>query len=69
MRSRMVVRLVMLSTILALPMVAHAQDASVSGMVTGTVTCSSGAMLRGATVRAVHESTGNTFDDNKGAMR
>ena len=65
MRSRMVVRLVMLSTILALPVVAHAQDASVSGM----VTYSSGAVLRGATVRAVHESTGNTFDDNKGAMR
>ena len=58
MRSGLVVRFVVASIILAAPMAAQAQEAAVSG----TVTDSSGAVLPGATVRAVHETTGNSFE-------
>src|SRR5213596_1424628 len=62
------VRLIQVSTILILPAIAHAQEAAVSG----TVTDSSGGVLPGVTVRAVHEATGNAFEtvtDNRGAYR
>ena len=58
MRSGVVVRLIVISIILALPIVAHAQEAVVSG----TVTDSSGAVLPGVIVRAVQEATGNSFE-------
>lgn len=68
MRSSLVVRLIVACTILILPMSAHAQEAAVSG----TVTDSSGGVLPGVTVRAVHEATGNVFDtvtDERGTYR
>jgi len=68
MRSRRVIWLIVASTILVLPLVAYAQDAAVSG----TVTDASGAVLPGATVRAVHEATGNAFEtatDERGVYR
>ena len=58
MRSRMVVRLIIASTILAFPTIAHAQQEAV---VSGKVMDSSGGVLPGVTVRAVHEATGNAF--------
>src|SRR5262245_33285618 len=72
MRSRTVVPLIVVSTMLCLPVLAHAQDISVSALISGTVTDSSGAVLPGATVRAVHEATGNSFEtvtDERGIYR
>src|SRR6266550_4397329 len=54
--------------ILALPVVAYAQEAVLSG----TVTDSTGAVLPGVTIRALLEATGNTFDtvtDARGAYQ
>ena len=68
MRSGLLVRLLLASTILTLPLTAHAQEAAVSG----TITDSSGGVLPGVTVRAVHEATGNAFEtvtDERGAYR
>src|SRR5512138_3001153 len=68
MRSGLIARLVFASTILTLPMTALAQEAAVSG----TVTDSSGGVLPGVAVRAVHEATGNAFEtvtDDRGAYR
>jgi len=68
MRSGLLVRLILASATLTLPMVAHAQEAAVSG----TIVDSSGAVLPGVTVQAVHEATGNAFDsvtDQRGAYR
>ena len=68
MRSRVVVWFIVACTILALPSMARAQEAAVSG----TITDSSGAVLPGVTVQAVHEATGNAFDtvtDQRGAYR
>jgi len=62
-------RLVLASTILLLPVIAHAQEEAV---VSGRITDSSGALLPGVTVRAVHEATGNAFQvvtDGLGAYR
>jgi Carboxypeptidase regulatory-like domain len=61
-------RLVVVGAILALPVVAHAQEAVLSG----TVTDSTGAVLPGVTVRAVHEASGNNFEgvtDQRGMYR
>ena len=69
MRSRMVARLIVVCTILALPVMADAQEEAV---VSGRVTDSSGGVLPGVTVRAVHEATGNVFEmvtDELGAYR
>jgi hypothetical protein len=60
--------LILGSVFLTLPMMAHAQEAAVSG----TVMDSSGAVLPGVAVRAVHEATGNAFEtvtDARGAYR
>ena len=68
MRSGLLVRLILSSVFLTLPMIAYAQEAAVSG----TITDSSGAVLPGVTVRAVHEATGNAFEavtDGRGAYR
>ena len=68
MRSGVVVRVIVASIILALPITARAQEAAVSG----TITDSSGAVLPGVTVRAVHEATGNSFEtvtDEQGNYR
>jgi carboxypeptidase family protein len=68
MRSRTVMRLIVVFTILILPLAAHAQEA----VVNGTVTDASGAVLPGVTVRAVHEATGNVFEtvtDDRGVYR
>ena len=69
MRSSLVVRFIVLFTILTLPIMAHAQEEAV---VSGRVTDSSGGVLPGVTVRAVHEATGNAFEavtDERGAYR
>ena len=56
------------AAILTLPAVGHAQEAVLSG----TVTDSTGGVLPGVTVTAVHEATGNTFvavTDDRGDFR
>src|SRR5712691_9524932 len=57
MRSSVVGRLVLLGAILMLPARLYAQEATLSG----TVSDSTGGVLPGVTVTAVHEATGNTF--------
>ncbi|HEY5618936.1 MAG TPA: TonB-dependent receptor [Vicinamibacterales bacterium] len=59
MRSSLVVRWVVAFAILILPLTAHAQEEAV---VSGRVTDSSGGVLPGVTVRAVHQATGNAFE-------
>ncbi len=51
-------RLLGIIAILALPVIAHAQDATLSGTVTDTT----GGVLPGVTVTAVNEASGNTFE-------
>ena len=61
MTSRVVRRLVFVGsilTILALPSVGHAQEATVSG----TVADSTAGVLPGATIKAVNEASGNSFE-------
>ena len=48
----------MIGAILALPIAVYAQEATVSG----TVTDSTGGVLPGVVVRALHEASGNTFE-------
>ena len=58
---------IVLVTILAIPAVGFAQEA----VLTGTVTDSTGGVLPGVTVRAVHEASGNTFEgvtDERGVL-
>ena len=55
-------------TILAMPAVGHAQEATV----TGTITDTTGGVLPGATVTAVNEASGNNFEavtDARGSFR
>jgi carboxypeptidase family protein/TonB-dependent receptor-like protein len=66
--SGLVGRLLVVGVILALPSLAHAQEAVLSG----TVTDSTNAVLPGVTIKAVHEATGNIFDtvtDGRGSYR
>ena len=61
-------RIVLIAAILAWPSISQAQEA----VLTGTVTDSTGAVLPGVTVVAVHEATGNRFEtvtDGQGAFR
>src|SRR6266704_6505507 len=68
MRSFVVRRLIVLCAMMAVPVVAGAQEAVFSG----TVTDSTGAILPGVSVRAVHDASGNSFEaltDQRGAYR
>ncbi|HEX2461585.1 MAG TPA: carboxypeptidase-like regulatory domain-containing protein, partial [Vicinamibacterales bacterium] len=68
MNKSLAVVVMMTAVVLAAPGVSRAQDATVSG----TVTDSTGGVLPGVTVTAVHEATGNTFlgvTDERGAYR
>ena len=61
-------RLLVVGAILALPAAGSAQEATLSG----TVTDSTGAVLPGVTVTAVHDASGNTFEgitDDRGLYR
>ena len=61
-------RLFLLAALLALPCAAYAQEAALAG----TITDSTGGVLPGVTVTAVHEATGNRFEavtDARGAYR
>jgi len=65
---RVVRRLLLIAVLLLVPAMSFAQDATLSG----TVRDSSGGVLPGVTVTALHETTGNTFvavTDNVGAFR
>src|SRR6266853_1473857 len=61
-------RLIVIGAILTLPAAVYGQEA----VLTGTVTDSTGAVLPGATIRAAHEASGNSFDgvtDQRGVYR
>src|SRR3954470_13456931 len=61
-------RLLVLALVLFIPSFAYAQEATV----TGTVTDSTGGVLPGVTIRAVHDATGNSFEtvtDSRGQYR
>ena len=67
-RWRVVKRLIVIVGMLALAVPAYAQEATVSG----TVTDSTGGVLPGVAVTALHEASGNTFQavtDARGAYR
>ena len=68
MRFQLLRRFLMVGTMLAVPMLAQAQEATLSG----SVTDSTGGALPGVTVRAVHEESGNSFEavtDERGNYR
>ena len=71
MSSKVLRRWIPVSTILAIlavPVVAHAQEATVSG----TVIDSTGGVLPGVTIKAVNDASGNSFEavsDARGAYR
>ena len=61
-------RLLLACAVIALPAIGYAQEA----VITGTVTDSTGAVLPGVTIVAVHQATGNRFaavTDERGAYR
>ena len=67
-RGTLAIVLMLSGAMLAWPSVGHAQEATVNG----TVTDSTGGVLPGVTVTAVHETTGNTFlgvTDERGTYR
>jgi hypothetical protein len=68
MTSSIVWRLLVISAMVTLPATAYAQEATLSG----TVADSTGGVLPGVTVTAVHEASGNTFEavtDDRGTYR
>ena len=68
MRTKRIGRLIVFGAMLALPAAGYGQEATLSGTVRDTT----GAVLPGVTVTAVHEATGNTFfavTDEVGAFR
>ena len=68
MAATIVRRLLLLCAILAIPVAGFAQEATLSG----TVTDSTGGVLPGVTLTAVHEASGNTFEgvtDERGTYR
>ena len=68
MRSQRLQRWLAVGAMLALPVLAHAQEASL----TGTVTDSTEGALPGVTVQAVHNASGNSFEavtDERGDYR
>jgi len=56
-RSHWLGRLLMAGALLLVPAMAHAQEATISGTITDTT----GGVLPGVTMTAVHDATGNTF--------
>ena len=61
-------RLIVVGVLLALPVTGYAQETTV----VGTVTDTTGGVLPGVTVRALHEASGNTFEavtDERGVYR
>src|SRR5258705_12618090 len=54
-----------LLTILAMPTVGHAQEATLTGVITDTT----GGVLPGATIKAVNEDSGNSFEAATGGRR
>ena len=65
---RVVRRLLLITAMLALPVAGYAQE----GTRGGTVVDSTGGVLPGAAITAVHEASGNTFEgvtDERGAFR
>ncbi len=68
MTSRVVIRSIVVAAILVLPAAGYAQEAVLSG----TITDSTGAVLPGVTLKAVHEASGNSFEgvtDQRGVYR
>src|SRR5688572_141313 len=68
MAARILGRVLLIAALVSWPSISHAQEA----VLTGTVTDSTGAVLPGVTVIAVHEATGNRFEtvtDGQGAFR
>jgi Carboxypeptidase regulatory-like domain/TonB dependent receptor-like, beta-barrel len=68
MRLKFVAWLIVIGGTAALPLTGYAQEATVLGTVTDTT----GGVLPGVTVRALHEASGNTFEavtDERGAYR
>jgi hypothetical protein len=66
--NRHLVRIVLTAGFLALPLVTHAQDATLTGAITDTT----GGVLPGVTITAFHEESGNTFvgvTDGSGVFR
>jgi hypothetical protein len=68
MKFRRITWLVVIGAVLALPIAAYAQEATLSG----TVTDATGGVLPGVTVTAIQEASGNTFTavtDERGEYR
>jgi hypothetical protein len=68
MRSRMVIQSIVMAAIFVVPAEASAQEAVLSG----TITDSTGAVLPGVGLKAVHEASGNSFEgvtDQRGMYR
>src|SRR5688572_25522122 len=68
MAARILGRVLLIAALVSWPSISQAQEA----VLTGTVTDSTGAVLPGVTVIAVHEATGNRFEtvtDGQGAFR
>src|SRR5882672_3205944 len=68
MTSRAVIRSIVLTTLLAVPAGVFAQEAVLSG----TITDSTGGVLPGVALKAVHEASGNSFEavsDQRGVYR
>jgi hypothetical protein len=68
MSARTIRQLLLILAVLALPVVTSAQEATIGGTVRDTT----GGVLPGVTVRAIHEATGNTFEtvtDERGGFR
>src|SRR5882724_3275192 len=68
MTSRVVLRSIVVAAILVMPAAGYAQEAVLSG----TLTDSTGAVLPGVALKAVHEASGNSFEavtDQRGVYR
>src|SRR5437762_7539908 len=68
MTSRVIVRSIVVAALLVVPAAGYAQEAVLSG----TITDSTGAVLPGVALKAVHEASGNSFEgvtDQRGVYR
>jgi hypothetical protein len=68
MTSRVIVRSIVVAALLVMPAAGYAQEAVLSG----TITDSTGAVLPGVALKAVHEASGNSFEgvtDQRGVYR